>query len=761
MVAEGEIRELLSERPDLEPALEAVLEPTAPWDFDDVDVDSGAFGELVSRGIVEQRGDHYHVPDRAAIQAALATEPVEEHDPESAASGARFRALLSRFDPLAVGLLGLALASVVVFRLFSLPSVFRGDAVVLLANDPYYYRILVEEMLSAQNAGLSTVTSPTGEPLYVATLWAVSELAGGTASHAGTVMAWYPVVTAVLTAGLVYATAVILTDDRRIGLAAVLVLAILPGHAFRTALGFADHHAFDYVWLTLTVFGFVTADRRRWASTATVSRSLVLTVASLAIGVAGQALAWDGSPILLAPAGLVVVGWTLWAVSEGGSPLAHLWPVATGIGLAALLVGGVHGLLGWQSLLVVLAVVLLALGTLGTLLLGEAAYRFEQSVRRLAVVQAVSFVLAASSFAVLRPEDWTRLVTSVQSRLLTPREIAEVSSILGNSLNWLFLFGLVLVAAIPYLGWGLLRARSQPRWLAPTLYAWYLLFLSVIQQRFAGELSLQLAIFAGLGVVHIGSWIDACRAPAVFSADGRPPLTIPDTRTLGILCGVFLIVGGIAMLQVPVKTSQVTVSEDAYETARWMAAYSDTHQLVETSVFSNWGTNRMFNYFVSGTSGRYGYAQSNYLEFIRATDGKDWYDRLASRSGFIVTDASAVGHPAALGTRLHRHQGSATERTQGLNHYRLLYVAPGGEYKVFTTITGAYLQSHPTSRTTVTVSTNVSVPGSTFTYTRDVPTDEDGIARVRVPYPGTYSIGNRTLRVNETEVRTGATRSVT
>ena len=64
-------RKLLDERPELESALEAALavdDEHDEWSFDDIDVDSGAFGELVSRGIVEKRSDEYAVTDPAAVR---------------------------------------------------------------------------------------------------------------------------------------------------------------------------------------------------------------------------------------------------------------------------------------------------------------------------------------------------------------------------------------------------------------------------------------------------------------------------------------------------------------------------------------------------------------------------------------------------------------------------------------------------------------------------------------------------------------------
>jgi dolichyl-diphosphooligosaccharide--protein glycosyltransferase len=71
MVTAEEVRELTEERPDLEPAVVAVLDADPPFAFEDVDLDSGSFGELVSRGIVEKHDGAYRVADRNAVDLGL------------------------------------------------------------------------------------------------------------------------------------------------------------------------------------------------------------------------------------------------------------------------------------------------------------------------------------------------------------------------------------------------------------------------------------------------------------------------------------------------------------------------------------------------------------------------------------------------------------------------------------------------------------------------------------------------------------------
>ncbi|QSG12831.1 Dolichol phosphate-mannose mannosyltransferase [Halapricum desulfuricans] len=59
---------LLEDRPDLETALEELLAVDAEhdtWTFEDVPFDSGTFGELVSRDIVEKTDGEYRLRDRA------------------------------------------------------------------------------------------------------------------------------------------------------------------------------------------------------------------------------------------------------------------------------------------------------------------------------------------------------------------------------------------------------------------------------------------------------------------------------------------------------------------------------------------------------------------------------------------------------------------------------------------------------------------------------------------------------------------------
>lgn len=75
MVDAADVRDILQERPDLEGPMKAALELDEPWTFEDIDTDSGEFGELVSHGVIEETAEGYHVTDQAAVRLHCRTLP--------------------------------------------------------------------------------------------------------------------------------------------------------------------------------------------------------------------------------------------------------------------------------------------------------------------------------------------------------------------------------------------------------------------------------------------------------------------------------------------------------------------------------------------------------------------------------------------------------------------------------------------------------------------------------------------------------------
>lgn len=155
----------LEDRDDGNQALEAVLAADADhetWTFDDVDLDSGTFGELVSRGIVTKVDGAYRVADPAVVESVVTGEEFEERtddggfDLERLRDGIDLRAL--------VALIG-ALLVVAGARMTAFRSVFQQGYVVSPGNDPYYFRYWMEELVATASGPADyevLVDAPTG-----------------------------------------------------------------------------------------------------------------------------------------------------------------------------------------------------------------------------------------------------------------------------------------------------------------------------------------------------------------------------------------------------------------------------------------------------------------------------------------------------------------------------------------------------------------------------------------------------------------------
>ena len=778
---------LIADKPALEDDLKAVLDVDADadsWTFDDVPLDSGAFGELVSRGVVEKTDDgDYRVADRAAVRAALDGEEVLESTADSSLSPSSFS--LPTVDRNAALALTGPLLLVVVMRSFSVPSVFRGDAVVLSSNDPYYYRYLVEQLL-AQSSGpfdfgvLSKIEfgALKGEPLLVAVLWFVSALLGGSQYTAGVVLAVYPVVAAIALSVLLYLFAFRLTDDRRVALAAVVMLAVIPDHALRTAVGFADHHAFDYPWLLLTAYGLVVAtdrpDVREWSGW--------LAVACLTVGITGQVLAWEAGPLLILPVGIYAAGSALLLVATEGQPLRDHAPILLGTGLAAGFVWLFHSTLDWHTDLAASTPALLFAGVLTVTVLGEVFTRVGLSARAYAVAETIGGATVVGGAFVVLPD----LESTLSGRLdflFNTEGIAESQPLFQGDLGLvvapIFWFGLLLFLALPYLTWVTWRATRTPsrRWLVPCTYGWFFLLLALIQVRFSGELGAFVALFAGLGFVHLMSVVDITdTTPDVLSGDWdtvspRTPtsqmtgLSLPDRTSLRYLVVLFVLVAGVGMLFTPLKIDLTTIEDDQYEAAMAIESHAVEQGLEypENYVFSQWDRNRMYNYFVSGESRTYGFAQSNYNQFLVETDSLAAYERLGNRRGYVVTETEWISderNESTVGVRLHEHWGSGTNESPGLGHYRAIYASADGSLKVFEVVPGAVIEGNATAGETINASTTVNLSGTEFRYERRVTVDENGTFRIRVPYAAEYRVAGTTVTVTESEMLENETVSV-
>jgi asparagine N-glycosylation enzyme membrane subunit Stt3 len=780
MPEDSRVAAVLEERPDLESALAEILavdEEADTWTFDDVPVESGPFGELVSREIVVKTDGEYRLADPQAVRAALRDDADGEAtgDAESGTTGTATdgttasaptisRPSLPSIDARGAAMLAASLAVVALVRSLVFGSVFRGEHVVLSANDPYFYRYWVEQAVTAgqpliEQAGGQSI----GEPLLVVVLAGVADLFGGI-DAAGAVLAVYPVAAAVITAGLLYWLTLRITADRRVALAAVVMLAITPGHALRTALGFADHHAFDYVWLVLTMTALVALagiERREQLR----SWRTWVAAAGLGVGVGFQTLAWNNGPLLFVPVGLVLAARVVLDLRAGRSSLVTTGPALAGIVLGALIAVAGHLTLGWHSLTVALTPAVLLAGGIALVAVAELARLAGRPARDVAVVEALVGVAGVAGIWLALPDLWERLLRGL-GLIGRTDDIAEVEALFsGDTLGFLLLFGFVLVLAVPLLAWATRELiDGSVQWVVPVAYGWYFFLLAAFQVRFTGQLAYLTAIFAGLAFVWLAAAVEVARPPAVIDEEtdlaawtpGRP-----DASTVAAVVVLFLLVGGLGVLQSAIKVEQVTIDDASYETAAWLDDYADERgwaDAQESYVLSQWGRNRMYNYFVNGQSRSYAYARSTYADFIAEGDPAAASAMLGNRVRFVVLESREAGD-RTMQARLHNHLGSHNGGVAGTGQFRAVYASADGDRTAFVRVPGANVTGSVAPNATVTLSTPVDIEGASFTYERQVTAGPSGGFAVRVAQPGTYEVtgGDRqwTVSVNETAVMDG------
>ncbi|WP_158055594.1 STT3 domain-containing protein [Halorussus halophilus] len=779
--------DLLSEKPGVESDLRDVLsvdERADGWTFDDVPLDSGTFGELVSRNIVSKNGNgEYEVTNRSVVRASLNGEsPTETGSKEST-----FEFSLPDVSRETGVALGAALAFLVLMRSYIYPNIFRSDGGVLLSsNDPYYYRYWVDQ-LAVEATGIFDLSVLSGlpgavakgEPLTVAVLWWWTNLLGG-ADASGAVLAWYPVVSGVIVGCLVYVLATKVSDDRRIGIASVLLLATIPGFAYKTGLGFADHHAFDYPWLALTALALVLISDV--SETDLREPKTWVGAVLLGIAVAGQVLSWEAGPLLIGALGFYVAVRTLADVRADRSALLQSAPILGGLAVASVLTHLAHTGFGWHTDVVAYSPALLLGGVLGVSLVAEAIRRAGMPPAVLGVTEVAGVLVGVVALQTFLPAYGARL-TDRLGYLVGKTGPAETQSLMKGALGFLLgpplELGFAWFVALPIVVWGLVYGYQNRHsgWLVVTTYAAYFLTLSLFQRRFSGELSPFLAICAGVGFVWFAAKMEMVETPGFLrDAGGRPDqeanrVSLPslatlDRGTVAPLLVLFLLVSSVGVVQTGVKHEQVGIRGEKYHAAQSIDSYAEERGLEypENYVLSKWGRNRVYNYFVNGESRSYRYAEQNYRTFLASKKPQKQYQKLNKRVGFVITknlNLRRAPDKKMMFVRLHKRLGAGGSGSgRALAHYRAIFVSDDKSIKAFALVPGANVTGQAQAGETVTLSKRVKIDGATFTYERTVSVNKDGTYSVTVPYPGTYTVGDNTVKVPESAVQNGGNVSV-
>ena len=484
-------RSLVDDQPEIEQPLREVVELDSDsdgWTFDDIPLDSGQFGELVSRDIAtETDGDAYQLADPDAVRRAIGDTPQPETTTEETDRDFALPVGLPAVDPRVLATVAVGLLAMVVTRSMYYTAVFREGYRVSPANDPYFYRWWQAELLERSNgvtdlSMLAQVGDLTGtRPLTHALNWWFAELLGGTPGAADTVAVWAPIFLTVALGIVLYGLVVLLTDDHRIALASLLLLALTPVHVVYTSLGFLEHRPYQYLWLTLLVFTLVwlAIDVRRrqqntdgrTAATAHLRSPQSWAVAGgLAFAVAASAHAWGGSPLTFVPVALYLGLRPTADVRANVPPLPALAPTVAGVGAGTLVAALLHLQFGWHESTAVTAPLLVTVGGVSVALVATVWRRFDLPVAGLTVTEGVLGVTGIVLLRWLRPEDVSRFRGRADD--LFGRESAtETSSLFatdtGVLLEPLFQLGLGFFLALVPLGvatWYVYR-EYRPAWL--------------------------------------------------------------------------------------------------------------------------------------------------------------------------------------------------------------------------------------------------------------------------------------------------------
>ncbi len=765
-------RDVLDTRPEMRDAIRAVLETdatTEDWTFETVEVDSGTFGELVSAGIVERTEDGYRVADRTAVQAALEDRPLETITDEIDASESRnlTSALPTMSRPTLLGLI-VGVLIVAGVRSVTAPQVFQRGAVVSPANDPYYFRYLQERLLERPGLhprAVVEVGGGTTRPFTNAANWYLTELFGGGPEAAALVVGWLPVLASVALGVVIFALATRLTRDTRVGVLSTALL-IAPVHVVYTSLGFFDHQLHQYFWLGLLLLGGVwLAEKEQVRTQETYVIAVLLAVT---IGVTPHV--WGGSPLILLPFAAYIGLRAVQDVAAERTPHESLGPLVVATVLGATLAYLPHLAWGWRDAYVLQITALVAIGAIGVTGLASVWVRREWPAVWLLGGEGALALVSLIGFRVLRPEEFSQLLTR-STALFTRGGILEGGSLYGLDklvlLEPLIQIGPAFFLAVPVLVWvsWLTYRHDDPGWLLLTVFGWYFALLAGFQMRFAGQLSIVLAPFAAMGLVTVLAKLDLV-APVAVLDDLQRPKSIVQLNTQGSWRRMAY-VGGAVVLIVAVNLFFLsglfssTVYNDEFDAA--MAIDDHTEQFnqsyPETYVLSEWGENRMYNYFVNGESRSYGFARSNYGEFITSTNTSAQYSQLADRVGYVTVGPARTPARTTHG-RLYDGLGLGSTN---VSHFQILYV--GESVRAFALVPGATIRvSGPTGQT-VTAQTTVDVPSSpevsvgNESYTQRK-TITRGTATLRVAHPGKYQVNGQTVTVSPTAVEEGQSVSI-
>ena len=434
-----------------------------------------------------------------------------------------------------------------------------GDRVNFLETDAWYHVRLVENQVRnfPHHITVDPYAGPDGQfvavaPLFdaiVSTVVFVTRGPGAPTAYIERVAALAPPIMGVLAVAAVWALAT-LAFDRRAGLLAAFLAAVLPGHFLdRTLVGFVDHHALEALLSFATLASFAWAIQTgsgRRAPGADPSSSLRIpepgsrgpaATAGFCLGL--YLLAWSSGAFFVA----ILFTWIVLAPFVGGSKpavaTARAAATAAAVALAMVLLFQEPALFRYNT----------QVASLGALLVGSVAVMLlaDRIVMATGVIAglAVLMIVAAMIFA----PDLVRQVTSDLGRFRadpTRMAVLEARPLFLYTGNWQWLqpwtffrsgfyFGAVALVALAF---SLVRSRRLDHLLIVVFTA-FAFVATVGQNRFGYYLVPATAVVIGWLSMRILDW-----GGVPHAGDPKPNVraTIPLQREVAVI-----IVAGLAV----------------------------------------------------------------------------------------------------------------------------------------------------------------------------------------------------------------------